>query len=392
MKFLFFLFYCVCFYSYAWSQINYIPPSQILSKGGYQLGISGDYFLSTLRIDSRGNDLPFKNDESFRRKQTSIFSHYGLTENLQLGLGLRARQNQSNKFNDSTGEIEGETVSGLESTMFNALFSFESTGRAHYSVEGGYNYRTFSNEESGALILGDDGNEYFVNLISTYFFPGANFLSGKLGYRKPGVHLSDELNWQIEGALVWNKFSLLAGVEGINSLNNDPYDNDESSRPRYNTGSTLLYNSKNREMIAPYLGLNFSLGKLWRVEIKGSEVIFAQSYDKGKSISISLIKRLDMVKEKISPDKKFKDYDFEANVIKVSPKKTLVSLDKGISSDIQKGTKIDIFEFDYIGGHLLIASGVVIEVKAESSIVKITHHYNTRKELKEGLLGRGSYK
>ena len=54
--------------------------------------------------------------------------------------------------------------------------------------------------------------------------------------------------------------------------------------------------------------------------------------------------------------------------------------------------KIDFFEFDYIGGNILIASGVIVQVKSESSIVKITQHYNVKKEIKEGLIGRTSLK
>jgi len=379
------------FQSPLWSQTSYVPPTKILMKGGYQLGLSGDYFTSTSRIDRDGEELKFRSGEFFERIQSSIFGQYGLTENLQLGLGARFRQNRSSTLNTSTEETDNETSTGLESTLVSAFFSFKPINRIHYSLEGVYRHRPFTNEENGGLILGDDGSDYLANLGVTYGFQGANFLTGKVGYRKPGIHLSHELNWQIEGALVWNKFALVAGVDGISSLKNDPYENDETERPLYNTGSTLIYNSSNREMIAPYVGFNIAIDKFWRIEVKGSEVIKAQSFDKGRSLEILILKRID--KNRISTvDKKFKDYDFEASVIKVSPKKTLVTLDKGISSDIHKGMKIDIFEFDYVGGNILIASGVVIEVKAESSIVKIINYYNTKKELKEGLMGRGSYK
>jgi hypothetical protein len=145
-------------------------------------------------------------------------------------------------------------------------------------------------------------------------------------------------------------------------------------------------------MIAPYLGVNIAFHKHWRIELKASEVVTAQSSDKGRTLEVSLFKRVDAPKASQSVDKKFKEYDFEATITKVSPKKTLVSLDKGITTDLKKGMKVDIFEFDYVGGNLLIASGVVIEVTAETSLVKITHLYNSKKELKEGLVARGSYK
>ena len=52
--------------------------------------------------------------------------------------------------------------------------------------------------------------------------------------------------------------------------------------------------------------------------------------------------------------------------------------------------RFDFFEFDYVGGNILIAAGVVIQAKSDSSIVKITQTYNTKKEMKEGIIGRAS--
>jgi len=375
-----------------WAETSYVPPTKILSKGGYQLGLSGDYFSTSTRVDSDKREWSFEDGESFKRIQSSFHGLYGLTENLQLGLGARLRHNRSVLFNNTTGENDSENSTGLESTFVSALFSMKPLNRLQYSLGGIYRHRPYTNEENGDLILGDEGRDYLIQMSGTYAFQGANFLSGSFGYRKPGTHLSSELNWQVEGALVWNAFSLLGGVEGITSLNNDPYEDDELSRPFYNTGSTLLYSSKNREIIAPYLGVNIAFHKHWRIEVKASEVVTAQSSDKGRTLEVSLFKRVDAPKASQSVDKKFKEYDFEATITKVSPKKTLISLDKGITTDLKKGMKVDIFEFDYVGGNLLIASGVVIEVTAETSLVKITHLYNSKKELKEGLVARGSYK
>ena len=67
-------------------------------------------------------------------------------------------------------------------------------------------------------------------------------------------------------------------------------------------------------------------------------------------------------------------------------------VDKGLADDIVKGMRIDFFEFDYIGGNVLVASGVVIKINAETSIVKVTNRFNMSKDLKEGLVGRASLK
>ena len=218
-----------------------------------------------------------------------------------------------------------------------------------------------------------------------------NFLSGRAGYRSPGTDLSTEIYWQVEGALAWKYVALIAGVNGIYSLKDSPFEDDRENLPNFNTGSTALYNSINREMIAPYAGINFALGKDWRVEFRGSQVVSGRSTDLGTAFGVSLIRRVED-KKGSKPDKVFKEYDFEASITKVSPKKGYVVIDKGLSEDIQKGMKIDFYEFDYVGGNILLARGTVIRTKADSSIVKVTHLYNTKKELKEGVVARGSFR
>jgi hypothetical protein len=180
-------------------------------------------------------------------------------------------------------------------------------------------------------------------------------------------------------------------VDGVSSMKNDPYEDDEVNRPIFETGSSGLYHSINREWIAPYAGVNFALGPSWRIEFRGSQVTSGKSTDLGTNFGVSLIRRVDD-KATDKADTKFKDYDFEASITKISPKKGFVVIDKGISEDVQKGMKIDFYEFDYVGGNILLAKGIVIQSKADTSIVKITHLYNTKKELKEGVVARGSFR
>lgn len=355
----------------------------------------GDYFKSTNRINKDGKKIPFVDGEAFSRIQGDFFGQYGLTDNLQVGGGLRFRQNSS-KTLTATNTTEDESSTGLESTYVNLIYAFKPVDRLRYTLEGLFRFRPFTNEErtttsAGKFILGDDGNEYSAGLGVTYMFPGLNFLTGRVGYRKPGQELSPEIYWQVEGALTWKTVALVAGVDGISSLSNDPYESNPTGKPNLNTGSTFLYNSTNREMIAPYAGVNFALGKLWRMEFRGSQVISGNSTDLGTAFSASLIRRVDVDKN-ARVDRKFKDYDFEASITKVSPKKGFVIIDKGLSQNVEKGLKVDFYEFDYVGGNILIASGVVIQAKSEVAVVKITHRYNTKKELKEGIVARGSFR
>lgn len=380
----------------AQAQTSYVAPTSILSKKGYQLGVSGDYFKTSKRIDRNGEDVPFEDGESFSRIQGQVFGAYGLTENLQIGGGARFRQNASTLLNTSTSETETDTSTGIESTFANFVFAFKPVDRLRYTLEGQFRYRPYTNEETdtsgqGSLVLGDNGTEYSGGLGLTYASKTNNFLTGRIGFRNLGSDLSQEIYWQVEGALAWTYVALVAGVNGVSSMKNDPYTDDPENKPGYNTGSTALYNSINREFIAPYAGINFALGKQWRLELQGSQVVSGTSTDLGTSFGISLIRRVD-IKNTGRTDKQFKEYDFEASVTKVSPKKGYVVIDKGISDDIQRGLKIDFYEFDYVGGNILLARGTVIKAKADSSIIKITHLYNTKKQLKEGTVARGSFR
>lgn len=377
------------------AQTSYVPPTKILEKKGYQLGISGEAFVSSKSIDKDNNDVEFEDGESFKRFQGEFTGLYGLTENLQIGGGLRYRQNNSTMLNASKEEVS-ETSTGVESTFVSLKYAFKPVDRLYYSLEGLFRYTPFTNDEEqngadGTMILGDDGNEYSVGLGMSYAFKSNNFFTGRVGYRKPGQDLSDEIYWQLEGALAWRYLALVAGVDGVSSMNNDPHEANEANRPLYYTGRTALYNSKNREWITPYAGINVALGANWRVEARASQVVSGRSTDLGTAFGISLIRRVEDKKtNKI--DTRFKEYDVEASISKVSPKKGYVVIDKGLADDIQKGMKIDFFEFDYVGGNILLARGTVIQSKSSSAIVKITHRYNTKKELKEGTVARGNFR
>lgn len=379
-----------------WAQTSYVAPTKILAKKGYQLGLSGDIFTTSKRIDKDGKDVDFEDGEKFSRTQGEVAGYFGLTGNLQVGGGARFRQNASTRLVPITLVEENESSTGIESTFFTLTYAFEPIDRVQYTMEGLFRYRPYTNDEStstteGDLVLGDQGSEYSAGLGFRYTSKTNNSISLRGGYRKPGDELSTELYWQVEGALVWSYIALVAGVDGVTSMKNDPYEDDPLNKANYYTGSTSLYNSINREYITPYAGINIALGKSWRVETRASQVVSGRSTDIGTGFSVSLIRRVDD-NQTAKLDKQFKEYDFEGTITKVSPKKGFVVIDKGMGDDVQKGMKIDFFEFDYVGGNILLARGTVISTKADSAIVKISHLYNTKKELKEGIVARGSFR
>jgi hypothetical protein len=367
------------------AQTSYVPPTKILLKKGHQLGLSGDLFNTSERIDRYGNNVKFEKGESFSRIQSEVSGYFAPTENLQIGAGARYRRNESSL------DVKRESGSGIESTFLNLMYAFKPVNQIYYALEASYRYRPFTNKGDESFILGDDGAEYSLGMGGTYAFKKNNFLTGKFGYRNNGSDLSDEIYWQIEGALVWKNLALVAGVDGLSSLNNDPYQDNDLDRPILNRGSTFLYNSINREFISPYAGVNFAFGQTWRIELRGSRSISGNSTDLGTDFGFSIFRRVEADLKKQS-DKTFKEYDFEASIQKVSPQNGYVVIDKGLADDVQKGTQIDFFEFDFVGGNILVASGIVIQVKSDTSVVKISQVFNDKNKLKEGLVARGKYK
>lgn len=377
-------------------QTSYIAPTKILNKKGYQLGISSDVFNTSKRIDKDGKAFALEDDEKFSRMRAEVMGYYGLTENLQVGAGVRFIRNSSTMLDPVTSETSTETSSGIQSTVVSLIYAFKPVDRIYYTLEGAFRYTPYINEETtgikeGSLVLGDEGNELSAGFGMRYSTNANNSLMARVGYRKPGTELASEVYWQFEGAFVWRYLALVAGVNGVSSMNDDPYEDDPINKPNYYTGTTALYNGTNRAFIAPYVGINLALGNNWRVETQAFQVTSGRSTDLGTCFGVSIIRRIDSNKA-LSRDAKFKEYDFEGIITKISPKSGFVVIDKGITDDVQKGMKVDFFEFDYVGGNILLASGVVISSKVDTAIVKISQLFNPKRQLKEGVVARGSFR
>lgn len=374
-----------------WAQISYVAPTKVLSKASYELSFSADSFSSSSRVDKDGEKYKFEGDESFTRYQAAFQGSYGLTDDLQLSLGARFRS-QVSTFNDPTRA--DETADGLESTWVKLMYAFEPVNRLYYALEGQFSYRPFTNKElevgekDSQMILGDDGNAYSFGMGVTYHSPANNFYTLRVGYSRPGQELSDEIYYQAEAAAVWSWVSLIAGVDGVYSLGRDPNEGNPEGRILFNTGSTFLYHQENREWIAPYAGLNIALGQEWRVELRGSQVVSGYSTDLGTSFAINIVRRADKSNPTKKIDRAFKSYDIEATITKVSPKVGYVVIDKGLAHEVEQGMAFDFYEFDYVGGNELLARGTVIKVQSETSIIKITSRFKSKKPLKEGVLAR----
>lgn len=380
----------------SWGQTSYVPPTRVLKERGSQLSFGGDSFTTSSVVDHEGKKLKLTDGQSFSRYQGEVNGLFGLTDTFNAGLGVRFRH-QTSSFTSGTDDINAKAT-GVQSILGRFLFAFEPVDRTQYTVEGMFRYVPYSNDETDTpnpdlnkLALGDEGHEYSVGLGMTYSSESNNHYTLRGGWRRPGNDLSTEFYWNGEIALQFRYVTPLAGVDGVTSLKNSPYESDPADRPDWNTGTTQLYNSINREWIAPYVGLNLAFSQAWRVEFKASQVVSGRSTDFGTGFGLTLVRRMDQAEEKVV-DAKFKTYDVEATVTKVSDKKTYLVIDKGLNDDIEKGMKFDFYEYDYVGGNSLVGRGVVVKVSSDKAIVKLTHRFNLAREIKEGLVGRASLK
>lgn len=380
--------------SSAWGQVNYVQPGKVLGKGGYEIKGTGRSWNSDSRFDQDGKETEYPSSEGFGYFEGEFLGRYGATNELQFTGGLTSRQNSADIT--VSGESETATSSGLQSIFAAAQYGFRPVGRINYSLEVFGRFMTYTNKEYDAttddptkdLVLGDDGPDFGGSFLGTWAHRDDYFLTAKLTYRRPGKEMSGEVNWLVEAAVAWRYFALVAGGEGIYSLGQDAYTDDPDNKPAFNTGGTNIYNGINREYIAPFAGLNIALGKTWRIEARYQQVLNATSYDTGSLITVSLARRVDS-NQMVLIDKKFKEYDVEASIVKVSPKKQYVVIDKGLSDDIAKGQRFDIFHTDYLGGNILLGTGVVTDINADQSVVRITARYSTKFPIKEGTIVRG---
>jgi hypothetical protein len=305
----------------------------------------------------------------------------------------------------SDGDYVDATNSGLQAVGIGAQFAFPKVDkRWQYTLDAFYKYIPYTNTDyklsdygtltsddlgDKKLVLGDDGNDYGAGFSVTYESKSKNSFASKLMYRRPGSSLSAELDYQFELAAAFRIISVMAGVQGVYSMNELEEDDDApdpDDRAPY-LGTTNLYYSFNRQFYQPYAGFNVALGKGWRVEARAGLVSSGRSTDSGSFISIAFARRQDQ-NQFTAVDKKFKEYSIEANVSKVSEKKSYVIIDKGLSSGIQQGTRFDFFYNDFVGGNVLLARGIVTKVNADQSVVKITSRFSSQHEIKEGTIVR----
>ena len=360
----------------------YYSPAETVQKGGVEFSLGGENTFSTGMYDEDGDEVDFAYEEDYEREEYRGGVRYGLSDKLELNGRLNYRKNRS--WNE---DGDREEVDDLESVGLGLRYQLVEKSDISFALSA--EVRALLSEENGEeLLLGDEG-EYFRMGVAQDLSLGGNFhIASQVNLVLPAKDQSIESGYDF--TLYWDQgsFALGVGINGIYSYERDDYSDNPEDKPVGNRGSTHTIASVNRSFVRGHAVLNLKLPWGLLAELRGGQVMQGSFWDQESFGSFSLVyrNRADRSQEVRSS---FKQYDVEAQVLKVSPEGTFVKIDRGLSDGIQKGIRFDIYEVDFRGNSVLIASGRVFKVGLDSSIVKILKIFDENGRLAEGQVARG---
>ena len=358
----------------------------------YEIGISVSQFKSTSRIDQDGIEKPFTDLEDFSMQEGEFNLRYGMGRKLELRIGARAR----GVYNTTA---LGEQVQnlGLDSVLAGGKYALDKTPGSAWNFALDLQFRQTSHSNSDffpgtpapddVVVLGDSGNEVTAGMYFSRKYGSLTHFNLYTAFNMPANSQSQEVLYDAQFAFVWSKWALIFGVDGIYSLKTDDFFDDPISKPTVSSGSTFLFNSINRQYSAPYFMLNKAFSK-WRIGLKARAIALGVSTDLGLEMGIEITWNSRGVTDSDMKVSTFKEYEIEATVIKISPRAKFIKIDHGLSHDVDKGSRFDIFQSDYFGGNVLVASGVVYQVGSDWAIIKLLKRFQDIK-IKKGFVARG---
>ena len=336
-----------------------------------RVDLSGSYFFKTATFDVDGNIQNMEPDEKFSMINSDLLVVYGFAPSFEMFSGLRFRSVESTTLENqlSNTNIESYHLGGklhlTEAMGF--LFALEADVRNTAYTN---NIFTAGSAPNSDIVLGDDGMWLKAGLLFTKSLVSGHLIEGSLHYQLPPDHLSDELLYDVHYLFKGTMASLLLGVDGVISLQNDPFNESTSARPSMSTGVTNLFNSINRSWMRPKVELGL-WGESFGGRVFASRVFSGTSTDEGWSVGVGLTWVGKGIETTNSPDSNFKEYRDSATISKISPRSNFVKINRGISSDIERGMNVDIYQSDFFGGNILIASGTVFSVESDSAVIKV---------------------
>jgi hypothetical protein len=382
MKFIFLFLFCHQAYS-----AQYFPTeAELLNSSAHLIQLSTSYFQTTGFFDETGILSALPVGDSFSMLESDFKISYGISKNFEAAVAAKIRN-----VNSVRG-INPVMKTAAESAGVFLKYGFPTVGAFKTAIGARYRQTLYTNRKydppqiapDTELVLGDDGSEYAVDFFSTVTKSSMKFI-GNFSYFSPANFLSPEIPYKLEWQYLFTKMAISIGVDGVLSLHKDPLTS--QTKPQMSLGATHLFNSINREMLAPYLGVNYSL-KSFAIGLIGKAVIRGKSTDAGNSLALNISTGSEGVTSESIKVNSFKEYHIDGSVLKISTKGNLVKIDQGLSSDVEKGMTFDIYQTDYFGGNVLVASGIVIEIGSDWSNIKLIKKYKEI-EIKPGFAARG---
>jgi hypothetical protein len=390
MKILFLLFCPVL----AWSQA-YLPFTKNVAAKGYEFKLNSYLHQTKSTYSNTGESTALEEGESYQLADLDLYASYGYSRNLQFTFGTKFRNIDSSESGPTDSSLHDLNASGIHSGYVGARYAWDRVDNIFYTLEFGYRHFSYTNqiykvaEPNAYIALGDDGQEFHLGLnITIQPKSSMNFITSKIFFRSRGSNMSDEIFYQVEGALVWRHFAMLAGIKGVNSLNNDDYSSDEANRPVIPSGPSKYLNAINPSYTDAYAGIAIAFNSKVKIELKGGVTVTGNNADQSQFAMANFIIRNDAPKGKFSFSSSFKDYSIDGEITKISPKKTYGVINRGLADGVTKGMRFDVYEDDFLGGNKLLASGIVVRLGASSAIIQFGNYYSVDK-LREGHTVRG---
>lgn len=373
--------------------VLYRPFAKTVGEKAYEYELTGSLFQTAGLYDTDGTELSLNEGESNTVMESDLYLRYGYGESLEFFGGLRFRQ-IGQKYTAGTNEISA-TNSGVESYAFGFKYGQKSSTRLSYALELEFRQSAYENTTYNSIaeipedeiVLGDSGSTYRFGLALSYMRTRDHYLNARVSYQQPGNQLSAEAPFEVSTAWTWDNVALNLGLDGVYSFSGDEYGSNPSAKKPQGRGVSALYNSINRQWVEPKAELFYAFNKSWRIGFGVAQRMMGQSTDKGMRYTLSLKKVSAGVSKVEKKKEKFKEYNIEATVIKISPRGKFIQIDQGLSQDVEKGKQFDIFQTDFFGGNELIATAIAFEVGAQKSILKIVKLYSN-KRVKKGFVAR----
>ena len=112
------------------------------------------------------------------------------------------------------------------------------------------------------------------------------------------------------------------------------------------------------------------------------------STDKGIEAGVHIAWSTQGAQEEDRKVGRFKEYLVEGTVLKLSPRGKFIKIDQGLSNDVTKGLRFDIYKTDFFGGNVLVAAGIAYEVGSDWAIIRLVKRYE-KIQIKKGFTARG---